>query len=128
MNKLKINSMGNIYPSRSFDLRESYISPQATNLNSNPMFYVGNRVNTLWSSTNPLSLAIMKFGDNNSHKVYGNLTNAPGQIKAKPFTNFNYTIDKKGNYKLIDTNGVSRKIYSNRFGYYIKKNNKMLYI
>ncbi len=122
-----MKSNGNIYPSRSFDLRKSYISPNATNLNSNPMFYIGNRMNILSSSLSP-SYAIMKFGNNNLHSVYGNLANAPGQIKANFYPNYNYTVDKMGNYKLVDVNGIERKIYSNNFGNYIKYKNKKLYL
>jgi hypothetical protein len=134
-NKLKINSKGSLrpkLPARSFDKRESFITNPTTNLNSAPLFYIGPRVNTLWSSTSPYmpySFAVMKFGNYNSlHKVYGNLGNAIGNKIPNKYANLNLTVDPKGNYKLVNENGRSYKIYNDSNGGYVKYNRQKLYL
>lgn len=114
-------------PKSVFDNKHNLISPSATNLNSTPMFYVGKRINTLWSSTNPNSFAIMKFG-NNLHNVYGNLGNSHGTLYPVKVPNLNLTVDMKGNYKLVNDNGVSFKVNSDNLGNYVKYKNHKLYM
>ena len=131
-NNLKMNNKGNlrpVYPSRSFDKRSSYITAPATNLNATPMFYIGPRVNTLWSSTSPKALGVMKFGNINSmHNVYGKLYTGKGNEFQNMYPNLNVTVNKKGDYKIVDSFGKSHKIYSNSNGNYVKYNNKNVYL
>ena len=135
-NKLKINPKGSLRPKapqRSFDERYSFISAPATNLNSSPMYYIGNRVNVLSSSTSPVSpyaFTIMKFGDN-LHKVYGNLnsnTMGKGNMIAYKYPNINLTVNQKGNYKLIDNNGKYHKLYNDNNGAFVKYNKQKIYL
>jgi hypothetical protein len=134
-NKLKINQKGNLlpkYPSRSFDKRNSLITNPMTNMNSAPLFYIGPRVNTLWSSTSPAmpyAFAIMKYGNLNSmHKVYGNIHNSIGNKYPNKYTNFNLTVDPKGNYKLVNELGKSFKVHYDTNGGYLKYNKQKIYL
>ena len=134
-NKLKINQKGNLLPkqpARSFDKRHSLITNPTTNMNAAPLFYVGPRVNTLWSSTSPampLALGIMRFGNSNSiHKVFGNLYNAPGNQFPNRHPNLNLTVDPKGNYKLVNELGKSFKVHYDSNGGYVKYNKQKMYL
>lgn len=126
---LRISQNGSLkpYPKSVFDNKRSFISSSATNLNSTPMFYVGKKINTLWSSTNPYSNAVMKFG-NNLHNIYGNLGNSRGTLHPVKVPNLNLTVDMKGNYKLVNDNGVSFKVNSDSLGNYVKYKNHKLYM
>lgn len=135
-NNLRMNDLGNMrpeLPSRTFNMRKDIITPAATNMNSAPLFYVGPRVNVLWSSTSPASpfaLGVMRFGNNNYslHDVFGNNKNVNGQLLPNKVPNLNLTVDYKGNYKLVDLAGKSHKIYSDNYGNYVKYNNKPFYL
>ena len=136
-NKLKINQKGNLVPTqpaRSFNKRSSLITNSATNLNAAPLFYVGPRVNTLWSSMSPempYSFAIMKFGNSNSnsmHKVYGNLSNTIGNQYPNIYPNLNLTVDTKGNYKIVNDQGKSFKVHYDSNGGYVKYNKQKMYL
>lgn len=134
-NKLKINSKGSLIPlrpARSFDKRESIITNPTTNLNSTPLFYIGPRVNTLWSSTSPsapYALAMMKFGNPvPMHKIYGNLYNTTGNTFPNNYPNLNLTLDYKGNYKLVNSDGKAYKVHYDNNGAYVKYNKKPLYL
>lgn len=144
-NKLIINSTGTLRPtnpSRSFDQRESLIMPSGTNLNAAPMFYHGsNKVNVLWSSTspdNPNSYAAMKYGKdkNNNTQNSNTMNNIYGMNKLTKHStlypykvpNLNLTLDQKGNYKLVNDNGKSFKVYSDNVGNYVKYHNNNMYI
>lgn len=136
-NKLKINQKGNLlpkHPARSFDKRSSLITSPATNMNAAPLFYIGPKVNTLWSSTSPsmpLALGIMKFGNSNTssmHKVFGNLHNSTGNQFPNIYPNLNLTIDPKGNYKLVNDQGKSFKVHYDTNGGYVKYNKQKMYL
>lgn len=136
-NKLKINQKGNLLPkqpARSFDKRSSFITPTTTNMNAAPLFYIGPRVNTLWSSTSPsmpLAVGIMKFGNSTTgsmHKVYGNLYNGTGNNYSNMYPNLNLTVDPKGNYKLVNYQGKSFKVYYDTNGSYVKYNKQKRYL
>ena len=134
-NKLRINQKGNLLPkqpARSFDKRSSLITNPTTNMNSAPLFYIGPRVNTLWSSTSPdmpHAFAIMKFGNLNSmHKVYGNLYNSIGNQYPNRYQNLNLTIDPKENYKLVNELGKSFKVHYDSNGGYVKHNKQKKYL
>lgn len=136
-NKLKINQKGNLLPkhqARSFDKRENIITSPTTNMNAAPLFYIGPRVNTLWSSTSPsmpLALGIMKFGSSTTgymHKVYGNLYNGTGNQYPNMYPNLNLTIDPKGNYKLVNDQGKSFKVHYDTNGGYVKYNKQKMYL
>ena len=134
-NKLKMNQKGSLVPhmpARSFDKRFSIVTNPTTNLNSAPLFYVGPKVNTLWSSTSPnmpYAFAIMKFGNSNKmHKVYGNLYNATGNQFPPRFPNLNLTVDIKGDYKLVNGQGKSFKVRYDSNGGYINYNKQKLYM
>lgn len=63
-NKLKINKNGLLnpkFPAHSFNRTTNYINYSAPLLSSAPLFYVGNRVNTIYSPPN--SFAILKYGN-----------------------------------------------------------------
>ena len=139
-NKLKINSTGTLrpnYPSRSFNQRESFIMPSATNLNATPMFYPGpHKVNVLWSSTSPdmpYSLAVMKYGKHHNltmNKIYGNNSKLSKQSTLYPHKvpTLNLTVNQKGDYKLINDHGKSFRVYSDNVGNYVKYNNNRMYM
>ncbi len=132
-NNLTMNKKVNMYPSRSFDLRQSKITPSATNMNATPLFYIDKRVNKLWSSTSPNSpntMAVMRFG-NTLYDIFGNNKNVRGNLipsTTMSYPNLNLTVDIKGNYKLMDLNGKSHKIYSNSNGNYVKYNKQQIYL
>lgn len=135
-NKLRMNDLGNMRPespARTFNMRRDLITAPATNMNSAPLFYVGPRVNVLWSSTSPaspLALGVMRFGNNNYslHDVFGNNKNVKGQLLPNRVPKLNLTVDYKGNYKLVDLAGKSHRIYSDTYGNYIRHNNKPFYL
>ena len=134
-NKLKINQKGNLLPkqpSRSFDKTSSLITNPTTNMNATPLFYIGPRVNTLWSSTSPTmpyAFAIMKYGNSNSmHKVYGNLHNSIGNQIPNKYPNLNLTVNTKGNYKLVNELGKSFKVHYDSNGGYVKYNKQKMYL
>jgi hypothetical protein len=148
--KLKINSRGAFRPdkpSRSFDYRESHISYPATNLNATPLFYIGPRVNTLWSSLSPRSpnsYAVLKYGNvksvksvnniynayngTNMHKIFGNYGDIGSVYKPDYVPNLNITVDAKGNYKFVDRMGKNHRIYSDANGNYVKYQKKKVYM
>lgn len=129
--KLKINPKGSLrpkYPSRSFDKRESKISYDATNLSSAPLFYVQPRVNKLWSSlangpNGPTKqVAILRFGN-----IYGHL-NKTGNIYPNIYPNLNLTVDTKGNYKLLNSEGKQFKVHFDSNGGFVKYNKQKMYL
>ena len=125
-NNLKMNKNGNLYPSQTFDKRRDFITSPTTNLNSAPLFYIGNRVNVLSSSTSPSSpsspfaIGIMRFGNNNYslHEVFGNNKIMSGNLIPTNYPNLNLNIDGSGNYKL----------YSNSRGNYVKYRNRQFHL
>lgn len=131
-NNLNMNELGNARPknpSKVFNNRRDIITPSATNMSSAPLFYIGPRVNVLHSSINPRSLAIMRFGNNYSlHDVFGNYKVGKGQLMPSKVQKLNMKVDYNGNYKLVDLNGKSHKIYSNSNGNYIKHNKTNMYL
>ncbi len=69
--------------------------------------------------------------NNNMHSVYGNYKNANGILlptTTQTFPNLNLTVNQNGDYKLINSDGVSYKINSNNNRKYIKYQNKNLYL
>ena len=133
-NKLKINQTGSLkplYPQKSFDKRNYIITNKATDLGSAPLFYVGQqRVNKLSSGNNiNNTLAIMKYGNPTTiHGIYGNVYNSIGNLYPNNDANFKFTIDQKGNYKLISPNGKSYKVHYGKNGSFIKQMNKKIYL
>jgi hypothetical protein len=126
-NKLKMNSNGNMYPNfRIFNDSKNYITYPATNLNSAPLYYVGNRTNTLSSSLNPRAYVVMNYG--NLHNIYGNLGNSKNVIHANQYPTLSLNIDNNGNYKLYNNEGKSYKVYSNSNGNYVKIKNNKIYL
>jgi hypothetical protein len=133
-NKLRINQKGSLIPkqpARSFDKRGSIITNPTTNMNSAPLFYIGDRVNTFWSSTSPntpYAIGVMRFG-NSMHGVplYSNY-DSKGNLFPNRYLNLNLTVDPKGNYKLVNDNGKSYKIHYDSNGGYVKYNKQRLYI
>jgi len=133
---LKMSAKGNMYPmypSRTYDNRRDLITPPTTNMNSAPLFYIGDRVNTLWSSTSPVSplaIGIMRFGNNqySLHDVFGNMKHVKGQLLPDKVPNLNLNVDYNGNYKLLDLAGNSHKIYSDSHGNYVKYNKSQFYL
>ena len=145
--KLKINSRGAFRPekpARSFNDRESHISYPATNLNATPLFYIGPRVNTLWSSLSPRSsssYAVLKYGNvnnvnniynaynnTNMHKIFGNYGDIASVYKPDYVPKLNLTVDAKGNYKFVDGMGKAHRIYSDAKGNYVKYQKKKVYM
>ena len=136
-NKLKINQKGNLLPkqpARSYDKRNSLITPPTTNMNAAPLFYIGPRVNTLWSSTSPsmpLALGIMRYGSSPSgtmNKVYGNIYNSIGNQFPNRYPNLNLSVDLKGNYKLVNEQGKSYRLHYDSNGRYVKHNKNKFYL
>ena len=134
-NKLSMNEAGVMrpeLPARTFSGRRDIITPPTTNMNSAPLFYIGPRVNVLWSSTSPdspLAIGVMRFGNNNYlHDVFGNNKNVKGQVLAKMKPNLNLNVDYNGNFKLVDLAGKSHRVYSNEKGNYVRYNNKSFYL
>lgn len=132
---LSISEKGNLrpkHPTRTFNQRRDYITSPTTNMNSAPLFYVGSRVNTLWSSTSPvspLSVGVMRFGNTYSlSDVFGNNRQVKGKMAANVYPNLNLNVDINGNYKLIDLAGKSHRIYSNNKGSYVKYNKQQFYL
>ena len=120
-NILNMNPKGNMYPNTStFDNRKSYISSSAVNPNVHPMFYIGNRVNIL-GSNNPKAFAVMKYGN-----VLG--TMYPSNTLNNSVLSL--TVDINGNYKLINDQGKSYKVYndSSNGGNYVNMNKQKMYI
>jgi hypothetical protein len=111
-NKFKINSKGFLKPTkleRSFDKRVGLITNPTTNLNTTPLFYVGSKVNKLWSSTSPSSpytFEVMKYGN----------------------SNLNLTVDLNGNYKIVNNQGKSFKLHNDLNGGYVKYNKQKIYL
>jgi len=133
VNNLKINKNGTLlpkYPSNTFDKRYSIISDTATNMNSSPLFYIGPRVNTLWSSTSPNApdvYAVMRYGKKLNY-VFGDLENSSGTLNPNMYDVFTLNIDSQGNYKLHNnTTNKKYKVYFNKYGSYINLNNKKMY-
>ena len=135
-NKLSMNEAGVMrpeLPARTFSARRDIITPPTTNMNSAPLFYIGPRVNVLWSSTSPdspLAIGVMRFGNNNYslHDVFGNNKNVKGQALAKMKPNLNLNVDYNRNVKLVDLAGKSHRVYSNEKGNYVRYNNKSFYL
>ena len=121
--KLNMNPKGNLYPNTStFDHRYSYYNNPSVNMNSHPMFYIGQRVNTL-GSNNPSAYAVMRYGNiNNTGTMY------PGNTLQNQVLSL--SVDARGSYKLINDHGKSYKIYhdSSNGGNYIKMKNQKMYI
>ena len=130
-------------PSKTMDISRRYISSEAPNLNSQPMYYpIGNVPNFMMSTTNLGGYSLMKFGKNtnntkvrNVHSnpdVYGNLYKSPGNLYPSYNTLKNppmsITVDYKGNYKLVDLANKPHRIYSDTRGNYIRHNNKLFYL
>ena len=96
-NKLRMNEAGVMrpeLPARTFSVRRDVITPPTTNMNSAPLFYVGPRVNVLWSSTSPaspLAIGVMRFGNNSYslHDVFGNNKNVNVDILKEKTTKYN---------------------------------------
>lgn len=132
-NKLKINQKGLLkpeYPQRSFDKRSSLITNKATNLSSAPLFYTGGKLNKLYSGNSiNTPLVVMKYGSSTTfHDIYGNLYNSTGNLYPNKYTNYKLNVDKKGNYKLMDTNGKSYKVHYGKNGIFINyKSNKFYF-
>ena len=120
---LNMNLKGNLYPNTStFDHRYSYYNNPAVSMNAHPMFYVGQRVNTL-GSDNPYAYAVMRYGNmNNTGIMY------PGNTLQNPVLSL--SVDARGNYKLVNDYGKSYKIYhdSSNGGNYIKSENQKIFI
>ena len=154
-NKLKINQKGNLLPkqpARSYDKRNSLITPPTTNMNAAPLFYIGPRVNTLSSSPGaavsivprvptvptvptapivPISLGIMRYGSSPSgtmNKVYGNIYNSIGNQFPNRYPNLNLSVDLKGNYKLVNEQGKSYRLHYDSNGRYVKHNKNKFYL
>ena len=70
----------------------------------------------------------LPFIVNNIHNVYGNLGNSHGTLYPVKVTNLNLTVNMKGNYKLVNDNGVSFKVNSDNLGNYVKYKNHKLYM
>ena len=89
---LNIGPKGNLYPKTStFDNRNSCYNNQAVSMSSHPMFYVGQRVNTL-GSNNPTAYAVMRYGNVCKQGVI-----YPGNTLRYPV--YRLSIDEKGKYK-----------------------------
>jgi hypothetical protein len=100
---LNMNPKGNMYPDTStFDHRYSYFNNPVVSMNSHPMFYIGQRVNTL-GSNNPSAYAVMRYGNTLQNPV------------------LSLSVDARGTYKLVNDHGKSYKIYhdSSNGGNYI---------
>lgn len=121
--ELNMNPKGNLYPNTStFDHRYSNYNNPAVSMKSHPMFYVGQRVNTL-GSNNPFAYAVMKFGN-----VYNSGLMYPKNTLQNPVLSL--SVDDKGYYKLVNDNGKSYKIYHNNSngGNYVRIKNERMYI
>lgn len=120
---LNMNLKGNMYPDTStFDHRYSYFTNSAVSMNSHPMFYIGQRVNTL-GSNNPSAYAVMRYGNtHNSGLMY------PGNTLQNPVLSL--SVDARGTYKLVNDHGKSYKIYhdSSNGGNYVRIKNEKMYI
>ena len=120
---LNISSKGSMYPGTStFNYRYSYYNNPAVSMNAHPMFYVGQRVNTL-GSNNPNARAIMRYGNmNNTGVMY------PGNTLQNPVLSL--SVDARGNYKLVNDDGKSYKIYhdSSNGGNYVRNKTGKMYI
>lgn len=137
----KIFNTGTLRPisGKTMDTSIRYISSEAPNLNSQPMYYpIGNVPNFMMSTTNPAGYSLMKFGKNtnnnngySNHGVYGNLYNSPGNLYPSYNTLKNppmsITVDYKGNYKLVNQYGKSYKMYNDKNGSYIRSNKQKYY-
>lgn len=91
---LNIGPKGNLYPKTStFNNRYSCYNDQAVSMSPHPMFYIGQRVNTL-SSNNPTAYAIMRYGNVcNPGAIY------PGNTLQNQVHRF--IINSKGQYKFV---------------------------
>ena len=122
-NSLNISPKGNMYPNTStFNHRYSYYNNPAVSTNAHPMFYVGQRVNTL-GSNNPNARAIMRYGNTYKPGVM-----YPGNTLQNPVLSL--SVDARGTYKLVNDHGKSYKIYhdSSNGGNYFKAGNQKMYI
>lgn len=123
--KNAMNSTGSLSSkTKHVDNSFNYITPNAPNLQSAPLFYIRNgnldRVNTIYSPFMGNSYAVLKFG---SMPKKGNMYPIPTSL-LNPRS---ISVNQKGNYIYIDDYNKSHKIYNNKFGSYIKSNNRKLY-
>lgn len=86
----------------SFDKRVSIINNPITNLNAASLFFVGSST----SPASPYTFAIMKYCN----------------------SNLNLTVDLNGNYKIVNNQGKSFKLYNDLNGGYVKYNKQKIYL
>lgn len=123
-NKLNQNKQGSLRnPNLIYDSRQNKLTNDSTNINFSPLYYVGDRVSNLGSSFNPNANVTLRFGNKNSlYKIYGNLTNYPGNLypTRKETTFVNLTSDGKyyNSNKIIKTDNLGSYLKFGKKKYY----------
>jgi len=128
--QLRQNKNGSLRnPNTTLDARQNRMTKSATNTAYSPLIYVENRVSNLGSTFSPDARVTLRFGEtmpvkkDSLYKVYGDLTNYPGNLfpPVKETTFLNLKPD--GRYVASD-----RIVKMDKYGPYFKFGKNKIYI